>query len=344
MNEVFVSYKREDELRVGRVVRALEDTGFSVWWDRGLRGGESWRAQIQSALDAAKCVIVVWTHESVGPAGDFVRDEAGQAKRRGVLVPVTLERVAPPLGFGEIQAIDLTHWKGNPRDPFFQDLCAAVTAKLEGRAAPPAKGPMKRLVRRLTLSSLASAIGFGGLALAFNLFSAQDQVCGAPFFQPQISDMCGAIGLGNRPTKAERVAWESRKPGSCEALRTHIDRFPEGAYQGKAADMLAARRTTKTEIWIPNTRRLSLFAGQDDKTSKSKAVAQEEALARAQIAAERLCKGFVATTSFRLNSAKPITQSWTCRPSSGGVVCGFEGEAVCELEERRVEETETCGS
>src|SRR5262245_52183987 len=180
MNEVFVSYKREDEPRVGRLVRALEHAGVSVWWDRGLGGGESWRAQIQSALEAAKCVIVVWTHESVGPAGDFVRDEAGQAKRLGVLVPVILDRVSPPWVVGRCQAIDLTHWKGNPRDPFFQDLCAAVTAKLEGRAVPPAKGPMKRLVRRLTLSGLASAI-VGGLALAFNLFSAQDQVCGLPF-------------------------------------------------------------------------------------------------------------------------------------------------------------------
>ena len=44
MNEIFVSYKREDEPRVGRLVRALEDAGFSVWWDRGLGGGESWRA------------------------------------------------------------------------------------------------------------------------------------------------------------------------------------------------------------------------------------------------------------------------------------------------------------
>jgi hypothetical protein len=344
MNEVFVSYKREDELRVGRLVRALEKAGFSVWWDRGLVGGESWRTQIQSALGAAKCVIVVWTHESVGPAGDFVRDEAGQAKRLGVLVPVTLERVAPPLGFGEIQAIDLTHWKGRPRDPFFQDLCAAVKAKLEGRTVPPAKGPRKRLVRRLTWSGVASAIGFGGLALAFNLFSAQDPACGAPFFQPQISDVCGALGLGNRPTKAERVAWEGRNPGSCEALRTHIERFPEGAYQDKAADILAARRITKTEIWIPNTRQLSLFTPQDDKSSKTKAAAQEEALARAQPAADRLCKSFVATTSFRLRSATPIAQSWTCSPNSMGVVCGFEGEAVCELEERRIQETETCGS
>jgi TIR domain len=342
MNEVFVSYKRDDEPRVGRLVRALEDAGFSVWWDRGLGGGESWRAQIQSALDAAKCVIVVWTHKSVGPAGDFVRDEAGQAKRRGVLVPVMLERVTPPLGFGEIQAIDLTHWKGNPRDPFFQDLCAAVTAKLEGRAVPPAKGPMKRLVRRLTWGTLASAIVFG-FALAFNLFSAQDQACGAPFFQPQISDICGSLGLGNRATKTERVAWERRKPGSCDALRTHIERFPEGAYRGIASELLAARRTTKVETWTLNTRRLSLFVRQGDKPSKSNAAAQEEALARAQGAAERLCKSFAATTSYRLKSAKPIAQSWDCSPSADGVVCGFEGEGVCELEEQRIQETETCG-
>ena len=131
-------------------MQALEGTGLSVWWDRGLAGGESWRAQIQNALDAAKCVIVVWTRESVGPAGDFVRDEAGRPSAVACWYRSLLDKVDPPLGFGEIQAIDLTHWKGNPRDPFFQDLCAAVTAKLEGRAVPPAKGPMKRLVRRLT--------------------------------------------------------------------------------------------------------------------------------------------------------------------------------------------------
>lgn len=343
MNEVFISYKREDEARVGRLVNALEGTGLSVWWDRGLPGGESWRAQIQTALEAAKCVIVVWTHESVGPAGDFVRDEAGQAKRRGVLVPVMLDKVDPPLGFGEIQAIDLTHWKSNPRDPFFQDLCAAVTAKLEGRAVPPAKGPMKRLMRRLTLSSLASAIGLGGLAFGFNLFSAQDQVCGVSFFQPQISDVCGTLGFGNRPTKTERVAWEERERGSCAALRTHIERFPDGAYRDEAADMLAARRVTQTEFWTPGTRRLALFVGQGDAPSRNEAAAQAEAWARAQVTTDRLCKGFVATTAFRLTSAKPVPQSWNCSPTSGGVVCGFEGEAVCEVEERRIQENETCG-
>src|SRR5262249_48557605 len=151
-------------------------------------------------------------------------------------------------------------------------------------------------------------------------------------------------GMGNRATKAERVAWEGRKPGSCEALRTHIELFPEGAYRQNAADMLAARRTTKTEIWTPSTRRLSLLATQGDKSFKTKAAAQEEALARARGAAEQLCKGFLATTSYRgLKSAKPMAQSWDCSTSAGGIVCGFAGEAVCELEARSFDETEICG-
>ena len=78
MSEIFISYKREDEVRVGRLAKALQDAGLSIWWDRSLAGGENWRSQIENELDAAKCVIVVWTYQSAGPAGDFVRDEAGQ--------------------------------------------------------------------------------------------------------------------------------------------------------------------------------------------------------------------------------------------------------------------------
>ena len=341
MSDVFVSYKDENQVRVGRLVQALERSGLSVWWDRTLHGGESWQ-EIQAALDAAKCVIVVWTQESVGPAGDFVRDEAGQAKRRGLLVPVRLNRVDPPLGFGEVQAINLTHWKGNRRDPFFQDLCAAVTAKMDGRAAPRPKGPLKQLMRRLSLSSAASVIGLG-VVFGFNLLSAQDQVCGVPLLQPQISDSCGALGFGNRPTKTERVVWESRELGSRAALRTHIERFPQGEYRADAADMLASRRVIQMEIWTPSTRRLTLFVGQDDAASSDQAGAQSAAMTRGQVSAERLCKTFAATTLFRFTSAKPVAQTWHCSTTAKAVICGFEGEAVCAVEERRVQEDESCG-
>jgi hypothetical protein len=342
MSEIFISYKREDEARVSQLVRALERSGLSAWWDRGLAGGESWRQQIQGALDAAQCVIVVWTHQSVGPAGDFVRDEAAHAKRRSVLVPVMLDKVALPLGFRELQAIDLTRWNGSPRDPFFQDLCAAVTAKLDGHPAPPAKGPMKRLQRRLAYSSLASAIAFGCVAFGVNAFRVQESVCAISLLQPQISDTCGALGLGHRPTKAERIAWEGRLPGNCAALRAHVERFPGGLYRALAADMVAARRATQTATWTPARRHLRMFVAQGD-ASPTSVSAQAAALARGRVSAERMCRGLAATMSSRFISATAAPENWQCTRLNGGATCGFDGEALCDVEEPRVQEGETCG-
>jgi hypothetical protein len=346
--EVFISYKSDDESRVIKLVSALQTAGFTLWWDRHLAAGESWHAQIQAALDAARCVIVIWTHDSIGPAGGFVRDEATLAKRRGILVPVLFDAVDPPLGFGEIQAIDLIDWQGSPADPFFADLCAAITARLNGEPVPPAQAPAQRLrrqwQRRLVGSGLAATIGFGSITIGFNLFSVNDQLCSVSAFQPQLSDLCGAVGIGNRPTQQERLAWESREPGSCEALRAHVERFPQGALRGAAADLLAARRITQTQTWLPATRELTLFVTDGGEVHPAETAARAAASRRAQHRAEQLCKGFAATGSYRLVSAAAAPQIWHCKTYGGGVGCGYEGDAICAVEERRIVETESCGN
>ncbi|MGB7991893.1 MAG: toll/interleukin-1 receptor domain-containing protein [Candidatus Methylophosphatis roskildensis] len=341
MSTVFISYKREDEPRVGRIALALQAEGLDVWWDRALVGGENWRMQIQSALDGAGCVVVVWSRESVGPSGDFVRDEAGQGKRRGILVPVLIEEVAAPLGFGEIQAIDLSEWTGNRDDPFFRDLCEAVKAKLEGRASAPPKGPTRRLLRRLTIGSI-SGMAIGALAVSFNVFNAQDQLCGMPLFQPGLSDWCGSMGVGKRATREERIAWETRPRNSCEALRTHIQKYPEGAYHQAAADLLDTRTAIQSESWRSANRKLALFVPRSSESSPDEPRAKSQALALAQPAAERLCKGFAATTTFRLKAARAEVQDWHCERDRSGMRCGLEGEAVCEVEERHLIQTESC--
>lgn len=131
--DVFLSYKAEDRQRLVPLVAALEAEGFSLWWDARIGGGAHWREDIQDHLDSAKCVIVAWSKRSVGRQGNFVRDEATRAQRRGVYLPIRLDRVEPPLGFGEVQAIPLNGWKGDRSDARFQALVEAVRGCLSGK-------------------------------------------------------------------------------------------------------------------------------------------------------------------------------------------------------------------
>ena len=126
MSDVFVSYKAEDRRRVKPLVDALEADGFSVWWDEQIGGGAAWRQEIEAQLNSAKCVIVIWSKRSVGPEGTFVHDEATRAQQRQVYVPVTIDKVHLPLGFGETQALPLTGWHGNRSDARYQAVLGAV--------------------------------------------------------------------------------------------------------------------------------------------------------------------------------------------------------------------------
>jgi len=163
--DVFVSYKAEDRARVRPLVAALEAEGFSVWWDTHIGGGDHWREDIQEHLDAAKCVIVVWTKRSVGREGDFVRDEATRARKRGTYLPVRLDPVEPPLGFGEVQTISLKGWRGDRSDDRFRTLIEAVKRRIAGEDIPHRTVPRdsRALSRRVVL---AGGAGIGALAVA----------------------------------------------------------------------------------------------------------------------------------------------------------------------------------
>jgi TolB-like protein len=148
MSDVFVSYKTEDRPRVAPLVAALESDGFTVWWDTQIAAGSEWRQDIQEQLDAAGCVIVVWSKRSVGPEGRFVRDEANRAQRRGSYLPVRIDRVEPPLGFGELHAIQLQGWKGARADPRYRALLDAVRAVIAGEKPPVVTDQRSNIVSR----------------------------------------------------------------------------------------------------------------------------------------------------------------------------------------------------
>jgi hypothetical protein len=100
VSDIFLSYARQDLPRVRPVVDALKARGWSVWWDRTITPGKIIEHVIQEALDEAKCVIVLWSRNSV--KSEWVTDEAREGREKGKLIPALLDEVAMPLGFTNI--------------------------------------------------------------------------------------------------------------------------------------------------------------------------------------------------------------------------------------------------
>ncbi len=132
------------------MARALEAEGFSVWWDPELPIGQSYAASIREELSQARAVIPVWTSLSI--QSDWVQEEATQGKRRGILFPVRLEAVDPPIGFSMVETADLSDWAdGDASHPEWSRLLEQLSAKLRNASAAP---EVKRVVSTRTRPGL----------------------------------------------------------------------------------------------------------------------------------------------------------------------------------------------
>jgi formylglycine-generating enzyme required for sulfatase activity len=132
--DIFLSYAHEDEPKARRLAEALGTRGWSVFWDRRIPPGSTWHGHIGAALAGARCVIVGWSAASI--ASSWVLEEAGDARDRGVLVPVLLEGVQPPLGFRSIQASDLSAWDAATEYDAYVQLLAVLVDRL---GKPPSR-------------------------------------------------------------------------------------------------------------------------------------------------------------------------------------------------------------
>lgn len=111
---VFLSYAREDHERARYLVDQFTAHGLRVFWDREIQAGSHYRRVIQDALNAAKCVVVLWSAASV--ESSWVQDEATSAADRHILIPALLEDVHPPIGLRSLQCVDLRTWTMSPGD------------------------------------------------------------------------------------------------------------------------------------------------------------------------------------------------------------------------------------
>ena len=125
MAQVFLSYARDDAETARKLAGVLADAGETVWWDRHLHGGANFSSEIERELKNAQVVMVLWSRSSIASA--WVQDEAAEGRDSGRLVPVTLDSVKPPLGFRQIQCIDLSSWSDGGQAEPIDDLLTAVS-------------------------------------------------------------------------------------------------------------------------------------------------------------------------------------------------------------------------
>lgn len=126
LTDVFVSYARQDRDRIAPLVRALEVRGLEVWWDSRIAGGAEFTREIEAQLEAAGAVLVVWSRRSI--ESRWVADEASAGAEQGKLVPISIDPVAPRIGFRQFQTLEFGAWNQDPADP-------CVTALLDALAA-----------------------------------------------------------------------------------------------------------------------------------------------------------------------------------------------------------------
>jgi len=155
------------------LIDRLIAAGHDVWWDGLLEGGDRFSQVTETALETRDVVLVVWTARSVD--SHWVRDEATRGRDRGRMLSISLDGTQPPLGFRQIQYIDLSH-SGNPAKAATFDEVLAALAKIGGKAGtrltfadggtgPQGRPPMLSRRSALILGSAGVLAAAGGIAV-----------------------------------------------------------------------------------------------------------------------------------------------------------------------------------
>jgi len=157
---LFLSYAHADEARARKLAAALEQAGYNVWWDALIEGGTAYAKTITHALETADVILVLWSAASV--ESDWVRDEAAQGRDRHRLVPLSLDGVPPPLGFRQIQTIDLSHWHSRIDSREMRAIERAIATVLGQDVSPISRGRDGLSRRNLLAGGTAAGVALAG--------------------------------------------------------------------------------------------------------------------------------------------------------------------------------------
>lgn len=249
MAEIFISYARADRGRAEKLAQALGQQGFSVWWDREIPPGRTFDEVIEEALADAKCVVVLWSRESV--KSEWVKTEAAEAAKRRILVPILADEVTIPLEFRRVQSARLTDWQRLTANPDWNQVTQALTG-LVGRsssAAPPSAPPVRPLRRPLwAAAGVVVVAALAGVVFFTQMDSPEPAVTAQPSVQatPPAAETPPDITPAPAETKAAPVETPVSAPALPRPASTGKPVTPPAERASSIATITAAPRPTPT--------------------------------------------------------------------------------------------------
>jgi len=112
--DVFLSYSHEDTERARTTAEILESAGLKVFWDKQIRKGQPWAAEIDKAIDTSKRVIVLWCCGAA--SSSYVDKELSRAESQEK--PMVAHRLC---GYPVPESLGRLQWSSQP-DPTHQCL------------------------------------------------------------------------------------------------------------------------------------------------------------------------------------------------------------------------------
>jgi hypothetical protein len=158
MGQIFISYSSADGEFAGRLADAFAEQGWSVWWDKQIPPGMDYAQVIESAVNAAQCIVVLWSRQSIGSR--WVHTEAAAGADRNVVITTIIDETPNedlPFEFRRLQAVRLGDWRAGRPHEGFERVVARIRSILN---EPP--GPVELPVRRpARVSWLEALTGWG---------------------------------------------------------------------------------------------------------------------------------------------------------------------------------------
>lgn len=163
MADIFVSYSRRNRDRVAAISGALEESGYTLWWDRQLATGADYGTVIEREIGDSSCVVVAWS--STARDSLWVRAEANEALDSGKLVQISLDGAKLPLPFTMLHFLDFTAWQGGRTGSPWSDLDGRVRTMVGGGGGGASGGQAVLAARQAAVPEGPKLQGLGPAAI-----------------------------------------------------------------------------------------------------------------------------------------------------------------------------------